>query len=104
MVEVINFKVRSKGKVYTKGEFIKDLSKKEEERLVKLGFAKITEQQVRNPGIEDMNVDDAKQLVDSMDSVDKLNELLEIEEQGKNRVSLIKFIQEKIEDLKSEDE
>ncbi len=108
MIQIINYSVRSGGKRYLKGEVLEGLSKKEEERLIKLGYAKAVEAVDAKTKIKDdlnlrnITVDEAKSLIEDIRDVDKLYSILEQEAAGKDRDSLIKFIEGQIEEVAGE--
>ncbi|WZL82678.1 hypothetical protein QBE53_06080 [Vallitaleaceae bacterium 9-2] len=108
MIQIVNYSVRSGGKRYLKGEVLKGLSPNEEKRLVKLGYAKIVETVDAKAKIKDelnlrnITVEEAKSLIEDIRDVDKLYSILEQEAAGKDRSSLIEFIEDQIEEVAGE--
>lgn len=108
MIQIVNYSVRSGGKRYLKGEVLKGLSPKEEKRLVKLGYAKIVEtvdakvKVTDDLNLRNITVDEAKSLIEDIRDVNKLYSILEQEVAGKDRSSLIEFIEDQIEEVAGE--
>ncbi len=109
MVKVVQYKVQFRSRTYVPGETITGLSQKDETRLVGKGYCEYTEsrpgERKGNPGIiTGLNVRDASKVVESVETVEQLQQLLGEEKAGKNRTTLIELIQLKINQLDGTEE
>lgn len=100
MVRVINYKVRANGKDYVKGESIDCLSKVDEKRLIELGYVESVEEIPEGDSfLANLTVDEGKQWVDTVEDVETLLKAFEEEQQGKNRKTLLEFINNRLDEL-----
>jgi hypothetical protein len=99
-IRVKDGKIRYNKAYYNIGDTISSLSQEEEARLVSLGVAEYTEEAIdEETVVTNKNVKEAKELIESITSIDELNKILEEEIHGKNRTTIIQAISERIEIL-----
>lgn len=103
MIRVINYKVRVNGKCYIKNEIIKCLSKKDEDRLIQLGYAERVGEETSENFVSDLTVDEGKQWADNIDDITLLEDAIIEEKEGKNRKGLLQFIEARIKELSQVD-
>lgn len=110
MVKVINYKVRSKDKIYSVGDTILDLSPAEEKRLIEKGYVEeVLKQEYKNDlsdgktsNIADTSlftVDEIKEAVQNINDIEKLNELLCSERENKERKTVVELLEDKISEI-----
>lgn len=110
MVKVINYKVRSKGKIYSVGDIILDLSSSDEKRLIEKGYVEeVLKQEYKNDlsdgktdNITDTSlftVDEIKEAVQNINDIEKLNQLLCSEKDSKERKTVVELLEDKISEI-----
>lgn len=114
MFKVTHGKVKFKGVLYgpeeEAGDTISGLSLEQEESLAKKGYGEIInppkssdkkKDQKNFPNIKEMNVEQVNELIEKTHDLETLYKIKEVEENNKNRTTILKPLKEKIEELET---
>lgn len=114
MFKVTHGKVKFKGVLYgpeeEAGDTISGLSLEQEENLAKKGYGEIInppkssdkkKDQKNFPNIKEMNVEQVNELIEKTHDLETLYKIKEVEENNKNRTTILKPLKEKIEELET---